>query len=341
MTIPAESMPRAVEAGDAAAMRAFNRFYTRIIGLLDEQGGTGPAALNLTQVRLLYEITTREGLTARVLTQELGLNAGYLSRVLGGFERRGLIRRVTSDEDGREKRLRLTAAGRRFFKPLYDEAVRRTAALIAPLDQPDRRRLLAAMQLIRSLLAPAEDRPAGASAPEVLLREHRPGDIGWLVSLHGELYHREYGWNTEFEGLVAGIAADFLRNFDPSGERAWIAELDGERVGCTLVVRSSPTVAKLRLVLVHPRARGLGLGRQMVQEAIGFARQRGYRELTLWTNDGLHVARAIYAAAGFQLVQEEPHFSFGQQLNGQYWTLPLHPTADQARPATLCSNAAG
>jgi DNA-binding MarR family transcriptional regulator/GNAT superfamily N-acetyltransferase len=341
MTNPAESMPGAVEAGDVAAMRAFNRFYTRIIGLLDEQGGTGPAALNLTQVRLLYEIATREGLTARVLTQELGLNAGYLSRVLGGFERRGLVRRVTSDEDGREKRLRLTAAGKRFFKPLYDEAERRTAALISPLDQPDRRRLLAAMQVIRSLLAPAESRPAGASAPEVLLREHRPGDIGWLVSLHGELYHREYGWNTEFEGLVARIAADFLNDFDPSGERAWIAELDGERVGCRIVVRSSATVAKLRLVLVHPRARGLGLGRRLVQEAIGFARQRGYRELTLWTNDGLHAARAIYAAAGFRLVQEEPHFSFGRQLTGQYWTLPLHPTTKEARPATLRSNATG
>lgn len=311
---------------DVASVRAFNRFYTRIIGLLEEQGGAGAAALSLTQVRLLYEMAARSDLTARRLTQELGLNAGYLSRLLGGFERRGLIRRVPSTEDAREKQLQLTAAGRRFFKPLYEEAQQRAATLISPLDSKQRTRLLAAMRSIQQLLAPAGERSTGGAAPEVLLREHRPGDIGWVISLHGELYFREYGWNADFESLVARIAADFLKNFDPGGERAWIVEVDGERVGCAMVVRSSRTIAKLRLVLLDPRARGLGLGRRLVQEAVEFARRCGYRKLTLWTNDCLHAARAIYVAEGFRLVKEEPHLSFGKQLTGQYWALPLSPS---------------
>jgi GNAT superfamily N-acetyltransferase len=210
--------------------------------------------------------------------------------------------------------------------------------MIAPLGEADRRRLLAAMSVIRELLAAgdsgaAETTAPGTAAPEVLLREHRPGDIGWVISLHGELYHREYGWNAEFESLVAGIGAAFLKNFDPAGERAWIVERNGERVGCAMVVRSSRTIAKLRLVLLDPRARGLGLGRRLVREAIDFASRSGYRKLTLWTNDCLHAARAIYVAEGFRLVKEEPHVSFGKQLTGQYWALPLSrpdPTANVA-----------
>ncbi|HZH05729.1 MAG TPA: bifunctional helix-turn-helix transcriptional regulator/GNAT family N-acetyltransferase [Lautropia sp.] len=299
--------------------------------MLEEQGGAGAGALSLTQVRLLYEMATRSDLTARRLTQELGLNAGYLSRLLSGFEQRGLIKRAASEEDGREKRLQLTAAGRRFFKPLYEAAQQRAAALISPLDAIERGRLLAAMNVIQQLLDPAWERSAKAAAPEVLIREHQAGDIGWVISLHGELYCREYGWNADFESLVARIGADFLKNFDPEGERAWIVEVVGERVGCAMVVRSSRTVAKLRLVLLDPRARGLGLGRRLVQDAIAFARRCGYRKLTLWTNDCLHAARAIYVAEGFRLVKEEPHLSFGKQLTGQYWALSLSPAGSEHR----------
>ena len=330
---------------DVAAMRAFNRFYTPIIGLLDEQGGLGAAALSLTQVRLLYELASRKGLTARRLTEELALDTGYLSRLLGGFERRGLIRRVASREDAREKILELTAAGRRVFQPLFDAAQARIAALLTPLAEADRRRLVAAMAEIRGMLSPSQPQAArtplatgrssaGSSAaarraapgrPGIRLRQHRPGDIGWMISLHGEVYHREYGWNADFERLVAGIGAEFLAGFDPRRERAWIAEVDGERVGCAMVVQVSRSEAKLRLVLVDPRARGLGLGRRLVREAIAFARRCGYRKLSLWTNDCLHAARAIYVAAGFELVKEEPHLSFGKQLVGQYWALALEP----------------
>jgi DNA-binding MarR family transcriptional regulator/GNAT superfamily N-acetyltransferase len=309
-------------AADVAAVRSFNRFYTRIIGLLDEQGGAGAAPLSLTQVRLLYELATRKGLTARRLGEDLSLDAGYLSRLLGAFERRGLVRRPASREDAREKLLSLTPAGRRFFQPLFDAAQERVANLMAPLTPPQRSQVVAAMSVIRETLSP----PATVQARpklEPVLREHRPGDIGWMISLHGDLYHREYGWNTDFEALVAGIGARFLERFDPARERAWIAEMGGERVGCAVVARSSSMVAKLRLVLVHPRARGLGLGRRLVREAIAFARQCGYRKLTLWTNDCLHAARSIYVAEGFKLVREEPHRSFGKELIGQYWALRL------------------
>jgi DNA-binding MarR family transcriptional regulator/ribosomal protein S18 acetylase RimI-like enzyme len=330
---PASQRPGTADVApeDVASIRAFNRFYTRIIGVLDEQGGAG-GALNLTQVRLLYEIASRSQLTARQLADELGLNAGYLSRLLGGFERRGLIRRAASARDGREKHLALSAAGRRFLKPLVDQAQQRASDLIAPLDPVGRRRVLAAMGVITELLAPVHDGD-GRGGRDIHLREHRAGDIGWIVSLHGETYEHEYGWNEEFEALVAGIGAAFLKNFDPSGERAWIAELDGERVGCALVVRSSRSVAKLRLVLVDPRARGLGIGQRLVREAIAFARGCGYRKLTLWTNDCLHAARTIYVAEGFRLVREAPHASFGKQLVGQYWALALQPKGrrDQSR----------
>jgi DNA-binding MarR family transcriptional regulator/GNAT superfamily N-acetyltransferase len=313
-----------------AAVRSFNRFYTRIIGLLDEQGGPGAAALSLTQVRLLYELASHDDLTARELADGLSLDAGYLSRLLSGFERRGLIKRTASRQDAREKRLRLSAAGRRLFKPLFDQAQQRIASLIEPLTAGDRQHLLTAMSAIRELLSPPGEHDGRRDRAEPLLREHRPGDIGWVIALHGELYYREYGWNSDFEALVAGIGADFLRRFDPSGDRAWIAEIDGERVGCAFVVRSSRTAAKLRLVLVAPRARGTGLGRRLVREAIAFARSSGYRKLTLWTNDCLHAARAIYASEGFELVRHEPHQSFGKQLVGQYWALDFRAPVRRA-----------
>jgi DNA-binding MarR family transcriptional regulator/GNAT superfamily N-acetyltransferase len=331
---------------DVAAVRAFNRFYTRIIGLLDEQGGTGAAALSLTQVRLLYELASREGLTARRLAEELGLDTGYLSRLLGGFERRGLIRRDASREDGREKLLALTTDGRRFFQPLFDATQERVAGLMKPLADADRQRLVAAMAEIRKTLTgqpPSSAGSGGAPQPpaQLSLRRHRPGDIGWMISLHGELYHREFGWNSDFERLVAVIGAEFLERFDPARERAWVAELGRERVGCAMVVSASRSEAKLRLVLVDPRARGSGLGRRLVQEAIGFARRCGYRKLTLWTNDCLHAARAIYIAAGFELLREEPHHSFGKQLIGQYWALELAPVrrARRAPPSAAARSA--
>ena len=332
-------------AATVAEVRAFNRFYTRMIGLLDEgqRAGFPPERITLTQLRLLHEIAHRSDLTARVLADELGLDPGYLSRLLNGFERRGLVRRRVSVDDGREKRLRITASGRRLVRPFIEATEVRISALVQPLEPTERLRLLAAMTTIRQLLgrlqAPLDPAAAGAATAAgggedgcaLRLRPHRPGDIGWVIERHGALYHAEYGWNSEFEALVARIGARFLQRFDPAAERAWIVEraLPGpdpglvERVGSAFVVRASATTAKLRLVLVEPRARGLGIGRRLVDEAIRFATARGYRKLTLWTNDCLHAARAIYVAAGFRRVRAIPHQSFGQALVGEFWALKL------------------
>ncbi|MGE0801148.1 MAG: GNAT family N-acetyltransferase [Lautropia sp.] len=347
-----------------AAVRDFNRFYTRLIGVLDErQGAPAAARLTLTQVRLLYELAQRPGLTASVLAEELALDPGYLSRLLRGFERQRWIRRVPAAHDGRAKPLRLTAAGHRAFKPYFDAAESHVSALVAPLGAHDQARLLAAMTTVRQLLgraATADGRAtagmassasAALSAPSELsaadgltLRPHRPGDIGWVIERHGARYHAEYGFDGEFEALVAEIGAKFLRRFDPASERGWIVERacgEGsvERVGCAFIVRQSATTAKLRLVLVEPSVRGLGIGRRLVAAAIAFATERGYRKLTLWTNDCLHAARAIYVAHGFRLVREQAHHSFGHDLVGQYWSLPLRPLSP-ARSAGRSATAA-
>ncbi|MGQ9368113.1 bifunctional helix-turn-helix transcriptional regulator/GNAT family N-acetyltransferase [Azospirillum sp. ST 5-10] len=299
-----------------AAVRSFTRFYTRQIGVLDE--GLLKSPFTLAQARVLYELAHRDGLTASGLGRELGLDAGYLSRILKGFEGQGLLTRTPAPDDGRQTVLALTPAGHAAFAPLNRASHDEVAALLGRLPAADRARLVAAMGTVQRLLdeGPADD-------PPFLLRPHRPGDIGWVVHRQAVLYAEEYGWDDSFEALVAEILAQFLRGFDPQRERAWIAERDGAVVGSVFLVRHSDEVAKLRLLYVERSARGLGIGRRLVEECIAFARERGYRTLTLWTNDILVSAWRIYQAAGFRLVQEERHRSFGADLVGQTWTLEL------------------
>ena len=303
---------------DAAikAVRRFNRFYTRRIGVLDE--GLLDSPWSLAEVRVLYEVAHRPGVTARDLARDLGLDAGYLSRMLQGFVRRGLVRRETSKADGRERQLSLTAEGKRAFAPLDRRSAKEVAAMLAPLTESARQRLTGAMTAIEQILDPGADAPSA-----FVLRSHRPGDMGWVVQAHGEIYFREYGWDERFEALVAHIAGEFVDNFDRARERCWIAERDGERVGSVFLVKKSATIAKLRLLIVDAKARGAGLGATLVDECIRFARECGYRRITLWTQQNLTAARKIYQAAGFRLVASEEHSSFGVPLVGETWELAL------------------
>src|SRR5215470_17705615 len=287
-----------------AAVRRFTRFYTKQIGVLRE--GLHASPFSLTQARVLYELANRAAPTAAELARDLGLDAGYLSRILRSFSQRGLLVRTRSDKDGRESHLALTAAGREAFAPLDRGSHEEVAAMLAPLADGAQARLTEAMASIEQLLA----EPPG-DAPPSLLRPHQPGDMGWVVSRHGALYAKEYGWDERFEALVAEIVAGFIARFDPKTERCWIAERDGEIVGSVFLVRKSKTVAKLRLLLVEPSARGLGLGSRLVEECVRFARQTGYRKITLWTNGNLRAARRIYEKAGFCKVGSERHHSFG------------------------------
>lgn len=302
-----------------AAVRRFNRFYTRRIGILDRSYlGSG---MSLTEVRVLYELAFRDALTATDLCRELGLDAGYLSRTLKRFEQKGWVAREPVPEDARQSLLRLTAEGRDAFEPLFHRSQEEIGALMAPLDAPGQERLVASMQAIEGLLgaAPSPGAP-GESAP-CRLRRQRPGDMGWVIGAHGRIYAEEFGWDETFEAMVADVAAAFIRDYDAARERCWIAERGGASVGSVLVVKKSPEVAKLRLLIVEPSARGLGLGERLVEEAIRFARETGYRRMSLWTNDVLVAARRIYERAGFRLVASEPHHSFGQDLVGETWEL--------------------
>lgn len=298
-----------------AAVRRFNRFYTRRIGVLDE--GLLESPWSLAEVRVLYELAHRPGTTARDLARDLALDDGYLSRILQGFVRRGLVRREAAPGDARQRTLTLTPSGRREFAPLDRRSQKDVAAMLAPLPESDRARVTGAMQAIERLLGPATD-----AAPFVL-RSPRPGDLGWVVQAHGEFYAREVGVDAHFEAMVARIVSDFVEKFDPAGERCWIAERDGERVGSVFVVRKSATVAKLRLLLVDPKARGTGLGKHLVAECIRFARDRGYRKMTLWTQRSLAAARGIYRQAGFVLVASETHSMFGIEQVSETWDLDL------------------
>jgi DNA-binding MarR family transcriptional regulator/GNAT superfamily N-acetyltransferase len=309
------------------ALRRFNRFYTRRVGLLHE--GLLDSPFSLTQSRVLYELAQRNDLSATQLSRELGLDPGYLSRMLRGFESRGLLRRVRADDDARRSLLALTRAGRAAFAPLDRRSHREGAAILAKLMESRQRALCAAFDQVQRLLDP----PGADAPPDYVLRRHRPGDIGWVIHRHAALYAEEYGWDNSFEALVAGICAKFIEQFDPQGERCWIAERDGRIVGSVFVVRQSKTVAKLRLMYVEPDARGLGLGRRFVAEAIDFARQAGYRKMMLWTNSVLTAARRIYQAAGFRMVDAAPHHSFGHDLVGETWELRLA----QAGPAAPAS----
>ena len=298
------------------AVRRFNRFFTRRIGVLRE--GLLHTPFSLAEARIVFEIAHRDNLTASDLSRELGLDPGYLSRILARLEQQGLIDKVRSETDARRRLLSLTPEGEHAFSLLDYRSREEVAEMLGELSEGDQRRLLEAMQTIEGVLA----KGFKFSEP-FFLRTHEPGDMGWVVHRHGVLYAREYGWDERFEALVAQIVADFINNFDPVKERCWIAEMGGENVGCVFVVKASDTVAKLRLLLVEPKARGLGLGTRLVEECIRFARSRGYKTLTLWTNSVLDAARHIYEEKGFRLVEEEEHHSFSKDLVGQNWELAL------------------
>jgi DNA-binding MarR family transcriptional regulator/GNAT superfamily N-acetyltransferase len=299
-----------------ADVRRFNRFYTQKIGLL--QKAYLRSAFSLTEVRVLYELAHRAQPTASELGRTLGLDAGYLSRILRRFEKKGFLSRKASRKDGRQQLLSLTRKGEEAFAPLNERSRAEIAALLATLAEPEQKRLTEAMGEIESLLGERSE----TTAP-YMLRPHQPGDIGWVIHRHGVLYAQEYGWDETFEALVAGVAAAFVRNFDPKKERCWIAEKDGEIVGSAFLVKKSQTVAKIRLVYVEPKARGFGIGARLTAECERFARQAGYRKITLWTNSILHAARHIYGKAGFRLVASEPHRSFGHDLVGETWEKTL------------------
>ncbi len=297
-------------------IRQFNRFYTRKIGVLN--AGLLDSPHSLTEVRVLYELAHRPDLTATELGGDLGLDAGYLSRMLTRFVRKGLVAREQSRHDARQTHLHLTAVGRKIFGELNARSSEQISRLVGHLSGHEQTRLAGLLQSIGHLLAtPAEQ------TGKILLRKLQPGDLGWVVQRHGALYAAEYGWDVTFEALVARIVADYAEHRDPRRERAWIAEMDGHPVGCIFLVRDSDAVAKLRLLLVEPSARGRGVGRKLVAECVAFARKSGYRKITLWTNSVLHAARHIYESAGFRLVKSERHRSFGHALEGQFWELDL------------------
>ncbi|MDQ3913022.1 MAG: bifunctional helix-turn-helix transcriptional regulator/GNAT family N-acetyltransferase [Actinomycetota bacterium] len=298
------------------AVRRFNRFLTRKIGVLRD--GLLHTPYSLTEARILFEIANREEATSSDFSRELGLDPAYLNRILAGLERQGLIEKTPSEADVRQRILSLTPEGRDAFSLLDARSHEEIAELLVELSEEEQRRFLEAMRTIESVL----DKRLKFSEP-FFLRGHEPGDMGWVVHRHGELYFREYGWDERFEALVARIVADFIDDYDPGRERCWIAEMEGERVGCVFCVKESDTVAKLRLLLVEPRARGLGLGVHLVEECTRFARSRGYKKLTLWTNSALGTARHIYEEQGFRLIDEEEHHSFGKDLVGQNWELEL------------------
>ncbi|HZT98226.1 MAG TPA: helix-turn-helix domain-containing GNAT family N-acetyltransferase [Ktedonobacteraceae bacterium] len=298
------------------AIRQFNRFFTRQIGVLRE--GLLHSPYPLTEARILFELGQREDVTASSLCRELGLDAGYLSRIVARLEQQGLLEKVRPDSDGRQRLLRLTEEGRNAFTLLDQRSRDEVSEMLSDLSEEQQQRLLKAMQTIENILT----KGFKYSEP-FFLRIHEPGDMGWVAHRHGVLYAQEYGWDERFEALVAQIVADFINNYNPDRERCWIAEMDGEIVGSVFVVQSSETVAKLRLLLVEPKARGLGLGTRLVEECIRFARRRGYQKLMLWTNSVLLEARHIYKKCGFKLIEEEAHHSFGHDLVGETWELML------------------
>ena len=299
-----------------AEVRRFNRFYTRQIGLLQE--GLLRSRFSLTEARVLYELAHRDKPTATALATDLGLDHGYLSRILRRFAEGGLVAKKRAPEDGRQTLLSLTAKGQKAFAPLDRRSQEEVAAMLDGLSAGVQDRVVSAMAAIQNLLG-----EAGAQKPAYILRSHRPGDMGWVVAGNGALYAQEYGWDISYEALVAEIVAQFIKNYDSEREHCWIAEVDGEPVGSVFVVKASDEVAKLRLLIVAPRARGLGIGHALVAECIAFARARGYKTMTLWTQSILTGARRIYQDAGFRLVREEPHTSFGHDLVGETWELAL------------------
>ena len=300
-----------------ATVRRFNRFYTRQIGLLEE--GLLDSEFSLTEVRILYEIAQRGQTMAAELCKDLGLDAGYLSRILGGFQKSGLVEKQASPNDARQTLLTLTKKGRRAFEPLNTRSNRQVADMLSKLSPAKQADLIQAIRTIESILSSDSER-----LPSYVLRQHKPGDIGWVVQRHGALYWQEYKYDERFEALVAGIVAEFIEKLDPARDRCWIAEKDGENVGSVFLVKKSQSVAKLRLLLVEPSARGLGIGKRLVAECVRFARDAGYKEIMLWTQRELTAARCIYQSAGFELVDKEKHQSWSRKdLVAETWELRL------------------
>jgi DNA-binding MarR family transcriptional regulator/GNAT superfamily N-acetyltransferase len=304
------------------AVRRFNRAYTRRIGVLHDD--FLKTSYSLAEARVLYELATRQKPTAGEIAAELGLDHGYLSRILRGFHERGLITKTPSPEDRRQSLLSLTVKGRIAFAPLDQRSQDDVAAMLGKLSAADQDRLVAAMSMIERVLGEARSPPV-----PYLLRAPRPGDMGWIVSRHGALYGEEYGWDERLEALTAEIVAAFVRNQDHRRERCWIAERDGENVGSVLLVRETDEVARLRLLLVEPNARGLGIGARLVEEALRFAREARYRGITLWTHSVLTAARHVYERAGFRLTESKEHNEFGKTLVGETWQLELDPHRSQ------------
>ena len=301
-----------------SAVRQFNRFITQQIGVLNE--GLLQTPFSLTEARILYELGHGGELTAARLCRQLGLDAGYLSRILEGFKNQGLIEKKRSETDGRQRILQLTARGEETFALLDRRSRDEVAEMLGSLSSEGQKSLLKAMQTIEGLL----DKRKFKFPESFVLRPPEPGDMGWVTYRHGVIYAQEYGWDTTFEALVAQIVSDFIKNYNPARERCWIAEMGGEIVGSVFVVQLSQDTAKLRLLLVEARARGLGLGTHLVEECIRFARGSGYKKLTLWTNSVLVEARHIYQKTGFKLVSQEEHHSFGKDLVSETWELDLN-----------------
>lgn len=301
-------------AHHVAAVRRFNRFYTQHLGVL--QDGWLESPFSLTEARVLYEMRQRGSTTATDVGRALDLDAGYLSRILRRFQKLGLIRREVSADDARQSALSLTAKGRTAFAPLETRTNRQVGAMLRPMSEAERDHLVTAMRTVEQMIAPE---PAAAS--DIVLRQPRPGDLGWVVTRNAELYAREYGWTENFEGICAQIVADFADKFDPARERCWIAEMDGQKVGSVFLVKENDAIARLRLLLVDPAARGRGLGTRLTDECVRFARDAGYQGITLWTHEVLTAARHIYERAGFRLTSSEKRKSFGQDVVAEYWDL--------------------
>jgi DNA-binding MarR family transcriptional regulator/GNAT superfamily N-acetyltransferase len=297
-------------------IRRFNRFYTRQLGLLDEQLLDSP--FSLTQARVIYELANTENCTASALKNELGLDAGQLSRMLRDFESRKLISKKRDSVDARQVFLSLTAKGKKEFHSLNMSSEKQILSLLAKLNSAERKLLVNSMTWIESILN--KDKTADRS---YILRSPQPGDFGWVIQKNGEVYAEEYQWNEEYEALVAEIVANYIKNYDPKRERCWIAEKDGQNIGCIFLVKKDKTTAQLRILLVDPKDRGLGLGQRLVNECTRFARQAGYKKIALWTNSVLTAARHIYEKEGYKLVKSEPHNAFGHDLVSQTWELDL------------------
>lgn len=315
-----------------SSFRRFNRMYTRLIGTLDE--GYHHTPFSLADVRVIYELATRTHSTATDIAASLSLDPGYLSRILRKLESAKLLKRQINKEDNRSAELKLTAKGQAIFRKVNALSEKQARGIILPLPANEQTQLIDSMKAIEKILSPEPDTQTSNKPPAIVIRHHRPGDMGWVVELEGRAYTEEYGWDSTFEALVARIVADFLDHFDPKRERCWIAEQNGRRIGHIFLVKhpDGPSVAKLRLLLVDETARGLGLGKILVNECISFARSCGFRKITLWTQSILHAAHHLYVQAGFQLVKEEKHHSFGADLIAQTWDLDLtNPAPSQPK----------